>query len=156
MFDMILDFGRGFDWITPTWAFVQDFLNRPASHFGIPANSVWGRREIKRLLGRYGVRVWGLMYNSTGDLLMFAVPKSQARWAYHCLEKEGVPILHAPKEVSGSLKSTDAAYLHESGVNFEYETSPKKKRPNDSSQTAKFSKNDASWFPKGFFGGPVD
>jgi len=156
MFDAILDFGCGFDWITPTWGFVQDFLNRPASHFGIPGNTVWGRRDLKRLLRRYGVKAWGLMYDSTGDLLMFAVPKSQARWAYYCLEKEGVPILYAPREASTSHRGIEFSYLPDSEFNFEHDVLTNKKRAKAPSRSADSSKNNSSLFPKGFFGGTLD
>jgi hypothetical protein len=156
MFDAILDFGCGFDWITPAWAFVQDFLNRPASHFGVPGNAMWGRRDLRRLLRKYGVKVWGLMYDSTGDLLMFAVPKSQARWAYYCLEKERVPILYAPREVAASYNSVEIPYLSETGLNSGYDATTKKKRSKVSSRAANSSKKNSSLFPKGFFGGPLD
>ncbi len=100
MLDRVLNIGCAFDWITPALAFAQDFLNGPVADFGIPANAGWSRRDIKRLLLRYGVRVWGLMFS--GDTLIFTVPKSQARWAYYLLEREGVPILYAPAEAMNS------------------------------------------------------
>lgn len=100
MLDRVLNIACAFDWITPALAFAQDFLNGPVADFGIPANAGWSRRDIKRLLSRYGVRVWGLMFS--GDTLMFTVPKAQARWAYYLLEREGVPILYAPAEAVNS------------------------------------------------------
>ena len=108
MLDTLLDVGCAFDWITPTLAFIQDFLNGPVSHFGISAYIGWDRSDIKRLLKSYGVRVWGLMYNFSGDMLMFTVPKTQARWAYYLLQREGVPILYAPKEAVYLPKTTTA------------------------------------------------
>jgi hypothetical protein len=106
MLDRVLNFACAFDWITPALAFAQDFLNGPVADFGIPAHAGWSRRDIKRLLSRYGVRVWGLMFS--GDLLMFTVPKAQARWAYYLLKREGVPILYAPAEaVNSSPDRTD-------------------------------------------------
>jgi hypothetical protein len=100
MLDQVLNIGSAFDWITPAMAFVQDFLNGPVADFGIPENAGWSRRDIKRLLSRYGVRVWGLIFSR--GVLMFTVPKSQARWAYYLLEREGVPILYAPAEAVNS------------------------------------------------------
>jgi hypothetical protein len=102
MLDTLLNIGCAFDWITPTVAFVQDFFNGPASNFGIPANAGWDRKDIKRLLTDHGVRVWGLMYNLSGEMLMFTVKKSQAKWAYYLLQREGVPILYAPAKVVNS------------------------------------------------------
>ena len=106
MLDTVLNIGCAFDWMTPTLAFVQDVLYGPASHFGIPANTGWGRGDIKRLLSHYGVKAWGLMYNLNGDMLMFAVPKSKTRWVYFLLQREGVPILFAPPEASDISKGT--------------------------------------------------
>lgn len=102
MLDTLLNIGCAFDWITPTVAFVEDLFNGPASNFGIPANAGWDRKDIKRLLTEHGVRVWGLMYNLSGEMLMFTVKKPQAKWAYYLLQREGVPILYAPAEVVNS------------------------------------------------------
>jgi hypothetical protein len=35
---------------------------------------------------------------------MFTVPKTQAKWTYYLLQREGVPILYAPSEVAGSSR----------------------------------------------------
>lgn len=102
MLDTLLNIGCAFDWITPTTAFIQDLFNGPVSDFGIPANVGWDRHNIKRLLTKHGVRVWGLMYNFNGEILMFTVRKPQAKWAYYLLHREGVPILYAPAEVVNS------------------------------------------------------
>jgi len=75
MFDKLLNIGCSFDWITPSLGFLQDFLFGPFSDFGITANPYWGRKEIKWYLGDYGIRVWGLMYNFSGDVLLFTVRK---------------------------------------------------------------------------------
>lgn len=98
MLDQFLTIAGAFDWITPIVAFIQDFFNRPVSDFGIPSSAGWGRRDIKRLLTRHDVRVWGLMLNLSGDMLMFTVPTSQAKRAYDLLQREGVPLLYAPAE----------------------------------------------------------
>jgi hypothetical protein len=99
MLNQLLNIGRAFDWITPASAILQDFLNGPSSHFGIIAQAGWTRAQIREILTSHGVRVWGLMYNLSGDMLMFAVPKTQGKWAYYLLKREGVPILYAPAEV---------------------------------------------------------
>jgi hypothetical protein len=99
MLDELLDIGCAWNWITPAIAFLEDFLNGPGSHFGISANTGWGKDDIRELLTRHGVRVWGLMSNLSGDMLMFAVPKTQARWAYYLLKLREVPVLYAPADV---------------------------------------------------------
>jgi hypothetical protein len=98
MLDTLLNIGCAFDWITPSIAFINDLLCGPPGDFGIPANPYWGRREIKRLLRGNGVRVWGLMYNFSGDLLMFTVSKQQAGLTFYLLQEQGIPILYAPAE----------------------------------------------------------
>ena len=102
MIDDILKFGSGFNWITPAIAFIQDLANGPARHFGIPALAVLDKRDIKRLLTKHGVRVWGLMYNLDMDTLMFSVPEAQAKWTYYLLQRENIPVLYAPSEVVNS------------------------------------------------------
>lgn len=99
MIDNMLNAGSAFDWITPSVAFIQDFLYGPVSDFSIPAQAGWGRREIKRLLKSGEVKVWGLMLNTSGDKLIFTVPRSQASQAYTLLKKEGVPLLSAPSGI---------------------------------------------------------
>lgn len=123
MLDILLNIGCAFDWITPTAAFIQDFFSGPVSDFGIPANVGWDRKDIKRLLTKHGVSVWGLMYNLSGEMLMFTVRKPQAKWAYYLLRREGVPILYAPTEVVNSSlphtpKKAKVADPLESAFNF--------------------------------------
>jgi hypothetical protein len=100
--DKLLNVGSAFDWITPSFAFVQDFLSTPVSDFGIPIHPYWGRKEIARLLKKNGIHVWGLMYNFQGDLLMFTVEAQQAELTCYLLKEAGVPILYAPGDFVNS------------------------------------------------------
>jgi len=122
MLDKLVDIGCAFDWITPTIAFVQDFLHSPARDFGISPLAGWGRGDIKRLLNGSGVQVWGLMYNVSGDILMFTVPQAQAQWAYDLLQREGIPILYAPaidiNTSKNNNKKTDPSDSLDSVFNF--------------------------------------
>jgi hypothetical protein len=97
--DELLEIGSAWNWITPGIAFLQDLINGPGSHFGITMNAGWDKGDIRELLTRHGVRVWGLMPNLSCDMLMFAVPKTQAKWAYYLLKVRGVPVSYAPAEV---------------------------------------------------------
>lgn len=96
-----------FDWISPSWMILQDFANRPVSHFGIQANAGFDRGDIRRALRKHGVRSWGYVYNVDGDLIMISVPKAQAQWANYLLMREGVPVLYAPAEVVGEPAAGD-------------------------------------------------
>jgi hypothetical protein len=98
--NQFLNIVSSFDLITPTVAYLEDFLNGPAAHFGIPAHTGWSTGDIKRILIGRGVRVWGLMLSTDGEALMFAVRKTQAEWAYYILKREGVPILYAPADAA--------------------------------------------------------
>ena len=109
MYDRFLKVGSSFNWITPAIAFLRDLLNGPHSDFGIPADSGLGKGDIRRLLTAHGVQVWGLMLNLSGDVLMFTVPKNQARWAYYVLGREGIPILYAPAEIAEPLRRKSTA-----------------------------------------------
>ena len=96
MIDTLLNIGCSFDWITPLIAFIQDLFSGPVSDFGIPVNSYWGRREIMQLLEYYQVHVWGIMFNFTGEIMLFTVQRKQAALTYYLLQQEGIPILYAP------------------------------------------------------------
>ena len=99
MLDKLLNIGSAFDWITPSIAFLQDFVSGPVADFGIMANPYWGRREIKRLLKNNGVYVWGIMLNFDSDVLMFTVRRHQAEYAYFLLRQVGVPIMYSPVDM---------------------------------------------------------
>jgi hypothetical protein len=101
MFDDILDIVTGYDLMTPLVSFFQDILNGPHCYFGVPTLAGWSKREIGRVLGSYGVNVWGLIYD--GDVLIFTVRRDQARWAYHVLTQEGVPILYPSAHAVGAV-----------------------------------------------------
>jgi hypothetical protein len=94
--DNILTVASGFDWITPAVAFLQDMVYGPAADFGISAAAGWGRGDVRRLLDDNGIKVWGVMLNISGDLLMFTVPQAQAGEVSRLLQRAGVPVLHAP------------------------------------------------------------
>jgi hypothetical protein len=96
MLNTLLNIGCALDWITPVLSFLQDALWGPVGDFGIPADSGWTRKEIKRLLLNNGVQVWGLLYNFSGDTLLFTVQKRDAELAYYLLQREGIPVLYAP------------------------------------------------------------
>ena len=96
MLDKLLNIGAAFDWITPSVAFTQDFLNFPIGDFGIPVNAYWDKKKIKRLLSHYGVHAWGFMFNFDGDVLLFTVRRHQAALTFHILQDVGVPIIYAP------------------------------------------------------------
>lgn len=94
--DTLLSIGASFDWITPSWMILQDFLNRPAAHFGIDTTGGFDRGDVRRILRKSGVRSWGYVYNVVGDLIMLSVPKAQAQAAYDALVLAGVPVLYSP------------------------------------------------------------
>ena len=96
MLDKLLNIGSAFDWITPSIAFAQDFIHGPVGDFGIPVNPYWGRREVKRLLNDHGVRVWGLMFDLAGDVLLFTVNRRQAEFTYYLLREQGIPVIYSP------------------------------------------------------------
>ena len=91
MIDTILGIGASLDWISPLASVLGDLLNGPSHTFLIPyAASPLSGREVSWLLGKRGVKSWGHMVVS--GTLMVSVRLSQARWAQHLLEQEGVPI----------------------------------------------------------------
>ena len=112
MLDKLLNIGCTLNWITPTIAFIQDALRGPIGDFGIPANSGWSRKEIKQLLMNQGVQVWGLIYNISGNTLMFTVQKQDAELVYTLLEWAGVPVLYAPIDPMNFELQNESANLY--------------------------------------------
>jgi hypothetical protein len=94
--DDFLDLMSNFDPISPALTLIQDALNGPSVDFAISAYAGWTKGDIRRLLSRHGVKVWGFSFSETN--LLFSVRKSQAKWAYYLLDREGVPIVSAPAE----------------------------------------------------------
>jgi len=95
-FDDLLNIACGFDWLTPAWAFLNDFLEGPAAHWGISFNTTWDSRAIRKLLQKKGVKSWGYMLNTDGTMIMFSTKKTQARYAGYVLQEAGVPVLYSP------------------------------------------------------------
>jgi hypothetical protein len=89
MIDTFLKVGSTFDWITPTIAFVQDICNGPSVQIACPRDQGWSANQIKQMLTRVGVKVWGLMV--VGDKITFTVRAAQARYALSWLERYGLP-----------------------------------------------------------------
>ncbi len=88
MFDTLLKTGAKLDWITPTLAFFQDICNGPVVHIACPAEQGWSAVQVKEMLTRVGVKVWGLM--AVDDSVVFSVRQAQARYALYWLEREGI------------------------------------------------------------------
>src|SRR5512136_2017563 len=89
-----LEFGKCFDWISPTLATVGDLVNGPGHTFLIPAYSGFSGREVDRLLKGAGVQTWGMMIPPFSDTLMVTVPKRQAAYAQAVLQRAMVPLLN--------------------------------------------------------------
>jgi len=96
-FDTLVDFGAGFDWITPAWAFFQDFRNGGGADFGIAAGYGYDSGDIKRMLKSYGIDAWGAMLNRDGDTVMITCDKRKAQLAYNVLRQRGAVIMYAPR-----------------------------------------------------------
>jgi hypothetical protein len=89
--DKLLGWGAGADWISPLIAIIQDLTNGPHHHFYVDRNAGWSANEVKRLLKRQGIQVWGLMV--TDGAIIFTVRQAQALRAQYLLQQEGIPIL---------------------------------------------------------------
>ena len=90
MLDFFLAMGSIFDWISPSWAFLQDIVQGPSYTFLIPRACGWSGHQIEQLLRRFGVRTWGAMI--VNDTFLITVRQSQARWAHYLLKREGIPL----------------------------------------------------------------
>lgn len=90
MIDKFLEVGSGFDWITPLWAFAQDWWNSPAFHINVSVGGGYAPIQIEWALKGKGVKVWGLMV--VNQTITFSVRKPQAKYALYWLERWGVQI----------------------------------------------------------------
>lgn len=90
-FDRFLSIGSTPDWISPLLGLIQDFTNGPRHTFYVARACGLSVNQIKGLLRRQGVKVWGDMI--IDDMIVFSVRQPQARWADYILRREGVPIL---------------------------------------------------------------
>ena len=91
MLDKVLGVAASIDWITPLASVLGDLMNGPSHTFLIPYSaSPLSGREIGWLLGKRGVKCWGLMVVS--GTLMVSVRLGQATWAQQILEQAGVPL----------------------------------------------------------------
>lgn len=91
MFDRILKIGASLDWISPLASVLGDAMNGPSHTFLIPYDSSpLSGRDIAWMLSKHGIKSWGHMVVS--GTLMISVRLSQARWAQHLLEQDGVPL----------------------------------------------------------------
>jgi hypothetical protein len=90
--DKWLSLGATSDWISPLTAMIQDWLNGPPHDFYIDWNAGWSVNEIKKLLKRNHVRVWGA--GLVDGMIVFSVRQVQASRVQSLLEQKGVPILY--------------------------------------------------------------
>jgi len=99
LLDHALTIGASFDWITPLVGFIGDTLSGNlfgGGDFGIKAYHGYDRKDIKRLMRKNGINVWGIMYNLENDTLMFAVKPKDAKFAKEILTNAGVPVVYSP------------------------------------------------------------
>ena len=105
LIDTGLEIGASFDWISPLASILGDILNGPSHTFLIPYDSSpLSGREVQLMLGKRGVKTWGLMVVS--GTLMVSVRLNQARWAQHLLEQAGVPIENPVPTQQGARRPT--------------------------------------------------
>lgn len=92
MLDKLVDFGSGFDWITPLVAAIKDRVHGPAHTFLIPEDCGRSARSIENLLRDRGIKTWGLMFAQ--GMIMITVRLAQAWWAQYLLERARIPIAY--------------------------------------------------------------
>ena len=104
--DRILTMGSTPDWISPMVALIQDFTNGPRHDFYVDLYAGWSVNDIKKLLKRRGIKVWGDMI--ADDMIIFSVPQGQAQWAQTILMQSGLPIVSG---MIGEVKSKPKSWL---------------------------------------------
>ena len=79
-----------FDWVSPTWALVQDVARGGGHTFILDANCGYGGHDLARYLRSHGVKVWGVMI--LRQRLMLTVPPRQAQYAAYLLARAGIDV----------------------------------------------------------------
>jgi hypothetical protein len=80
---------------------INDSRYGPSHRFVVPRQSEWTGGDIRCLLERHGVRVWGRAI--TGSRLYFSVKKSQANWAEYLMLRHGIPVISAPVNAKNGI-----------------------------------------------------
>lgn len=104
--DKFFEIGVNADWISPLLSIIQDMANGPHHDFLVDWNSGWSANEIKRLLKKHGIKVWGVMVRH--ETIMFTVRKKQAQWAQYVLQKNGIPLMGGLLSTENGRKSPKA------------------------------------------------
>lgn len=89
MIDKAISVGTTFDWITPLWALIQDWRNRPSVGYSVPVDGGSSLYAIKGALTGRGVKTWGWMI--VDGVILFRTRQAQAQYAQYWLERDGVP-----------------------------------------------------------------
>lgn len=89
-----------FDWITPTWGFIETFWNDPTPlqsnswTFFVPYDesltSGWNAVDIEKLLNQHGIKTWGGGFGE-GEYC-FTVSLGQAQWAEYLILRHRIPL----------------------------------------------------------------
>ena len=93
MFLKLLEFGMGFDWITPALAQLQDLAcgyRRRIMIIG--GGSGWSGRRIGKMLNEHGIHYWGMMI--VNGKLLVTVRQEQAQIAQYLVQREGILLLN--------------------------------------------------------------
>ena len=90
--EKLLNAGSTPDWISPLWAIIQDFRNRPYHRIYVDRNSSWSAKDLVKILKQGGVKVWG--ETLLDEMIVVTVRRQQARWADYILRRAEVPLLN--------------------------------------------------------------
>ena len=85
MFESILKAGASFDWITPLFAFIQNYWYRPAVGYIVPLEYA----ATPELLKSKGIKLWGIVI--VGNEVVFCLRLAQAGFAQYWMERNGIP-----------------------------------------------------------------
>lgn len=118
----LFEFISIFDWITPTWGFIETFWNDPTPlqtnswTFFVPydaaLNSGWNAVDIEKLLHQHGIKTWGGQI--TNGEFFVSVKLEQAQWAEYLILRHRIPLNEkfigapAPKRKKAEKQAGDA------------------------------------------------
>ena len=84
MASKLMQIGCAFDWISPTWMFVQMARHRGSRRINIHADGAW---HTMRALRRYGIKVLAQCQVLSAETVVILVSGAQYRYATQMLTK---------------------------------------------------------------------
>ena len=104
--DKLIRFGSNWDWITPLYGMIMDYIRRPAMKFYIPLVNGYSGFEVSRHLKQRGLQLWAMMI--IGDDIVFCTRQAQYWLICRALDEIGVVYTHSKVDKAAARRRKTA------------------------------------------------